>query len=116
MFHVKQSKELQRWEFAVTEVARDEGRVYVQAIDITAGHTRPNDDMEMPIGRFIRMFGRASLQEGQIGWLIIKQRADGTVGIRGWPYRKKWTQEDIDRVEAEANALWDKLHFERCFT
>lgn len=104
---MKWARELQRWEFSVTSIERD--RIFLLLVDITAGETMAEEEMAMPIGTYIRLFGRRAVREGQIGWLIVKQCANGRVTLRGWPWHKRWTQEDIDHATAYAERLWQHL-------
>ncbi len=65
-----------------------------------------DDEIEIPKGKFIRMFGNEALKEGQIVNLVLKQHDNGRATLRGWPYKKKWTAAEIAQANEEANRLW----------
>lgn len=92
---MKQAKEIERIYFHI--VAVDEDMVFFDTGE---------EQWEMPKDRFTRMFGRDNLHEGQIGTLVIKQRADRSISFRAWPYKRKWTKEEIDAANAQAEALF----------
>lgn len=71
------------------------------------GDNQPEDEIEIPKKKFIRMFGRDSLHEGQLGTLVLKMRDNGESSLRGWPYRRKWTAEDIAKANAHAAELFE---------
>lgn len=101
--------ELVRWQICV--VAVEPESVWCRAIDMNSQSDTPEEEIEIPMGRFIRMMGRESLHEGQLGMMVVKARAaDGSGAIRGWPYRRRWAAEDIAAAEAAAERLWSALH------
>lgn len=101
--------ELVRWQICV--VAVEPESVWCRCIDMNSQSDTPEEEIEIPMGRFIRMMGRESLHEGQLGMMVVKARAaDGSGAIRGWPYRRRWTAEDIAAIEAAAEDLWNALH------
>jgi len=102
---MKHSRILAHWPFFVDVIEDD--RVFLRIKD-----DGDDAELEMPLNRFFKMFGRRHLQQGRYGTIVIKQRADSTVGMRGWPYCRKWTQAEIDAIEAQADKLWKALHDE----
>lgn len=69
-------------------------------------------DWDMRLGMFFRMFGRRHLVQGRYLTVVIKIRADGTVGIRGWPWLKKWTADEILALEQAAERILSAVKWE----
>jgi hypothetical protein len=97
------AKQILRNQFYVTDVA--DGTVWLVLGD-------GEYDMELPVGKYIRMFGRDRLRYGCIGTIVLKQRADGKTKLRGWPYKRKWTEEEIAEAKRRGDELADALLFD----
>lgn len=69
-------------------------------------------EMAMSEARFARMFGRQHMQYGHIGTVAVKIGADGKSRMRGWPYKRKWTAEEIAEIERQVDDLMATLKTE----
>jgi hypothetical protein len=101
---MKQAKTLVHWHFFVDVIQDD--TVFLR---LSSDEENGEEELEMPVNRYVKMFGRDHLKEGYYGTIVIKHRADGTVGMRGWPYKRKWTQAEIDAVEAQVDRVWGMM-------
>jgi hypothetical protein len=94
----------------VLVVAVEEHSVFLMGI--RHGDTLPEDEIEIPKRKFIRMFGRDALHEGQLGTLALKMKDNGNSSLRGWPYRRRWTAEDIAEADTRAELLFESMRAE----
>jgi hypothetical protein len=69
-------------------------------------------ELEMSSERYIRLFGLEHMKPGRISTIVVKRRADGKTKMRGWPYKRKWTAEEIADCERKAARLAEALRFE----
>lgn len=79
---------------------------------VTLALDDPEYEMDMPAGDYIRMFGRDHLKQGYYGTVVLKERADGRIVLRGWPDKRKWTAEEIAEAERKAELLAEALNIE----
>lgn len=93
---MQKAKELERWRFYV-----------VNWDDETVWLSTGEEEIETPRRKFVGMFGRKHLVEGRYGTMVIKQRADGSVSMRAWPWTRRWTEEDIAAANKRADELAD---------
>jgi hypothetical protein len=81
-------------------------RFYVIGWDETYVYLSTGEEhWDVPLGKFFRMYGRRHLVQGRYLTMVIKLKADGTVGIRGWPWLKKRTAEQIEALEMLINDI-----------
>lgn len=104
---MKQRKHLANWNFFVDAVSSN--RVFLRAIRADQNDAT-EEEMEFPLKRFIRMFGKEHLKEGMFGRLCCYSDAQGRVKLRGWPFKRKWTKEEFDAADSWVKAL--QLKFE----
>lgn len=98
------AKQIRRSRFHVADF---DGEVVTLVLD------DPEYEMAMPAGDYIRMFGRDHLKQGYYGTVALKERADGRIVLRGWPYKRKWTAEEIAEAERKAKLLAEALNIEK---
>jgi hypothetical protein len=97
-----------RW---AKQITRD--RFYVEEIyrgEVCLGNGEY--ELEMPAERYRRLFGQRHMKPGYIVTVVVKVGADGKSRMRGWPYKRKWTAEEIAEAERKAAELAAALNME----
>lgn len=92
---------LQKWECVVEEIDKD--IVYLRLYDLT----EPNYDLEqaeVPIENFTEEV-RSVLCVGRILYWTIEVDENGMGNSKFEPLLTKWTQEELDQIEKEADEL-----------
>jgi hypothetical protein len=97
---------LQHWECVVDGI--DDEVVYLRLLDVTAGALMADEAAEVPIGEFTSKMLEVMKPGTLLAW-FIHETPEGTASTFRLHVRK-WTQEDIDRANAEADALCKALN------
>lgn len=97
---------LQHWECVVDAI--DHEAVWLRLLDVTAGALCADESAEVPLAEFTEKM-LSVMQPGTLLAWFIHETPHGTASTFRL-HTAKWTQEDIDRANADAEAMFEALN------